>query len=290
MMQPSVTNVDLLLVPYDSARRDERMGAGPAVLADALQPRLLRQGFTVRRTVVEPAAGSWQAEIRTAFELADALATSIRATRAAGRFPLVLTGNCGAALGVVAALGAGTRVLWADAHADFNTPETTESGFLDGMALSVLTGRCWTRMAARVAGFGPVPEDHVWLLGARDLDTQEVEALAGSGIRRAAAGTLGGRTAAGIAGELGQGARPYVHLDLDVLDRSEGHANAYASGGGVTAAALADFCGVLARTAPPAAITLSAYDPAADADRRVRAAALHIVDALLARDERSATA
>jgi arginase len=87
--------------------------------------------------------------------------------RRADRFPLVLGGNCGVALGVVAGLGGDARVVWADAHGDFNTPETTLGGFLDGMGLATLTGGCWTAITATIPGFAAVPDDHVWLLGAR---------------------------------------------------------------------------------------------------------------------------
>jgi len=68
-----------------------------------------------------------RAEIRTAFELMTALAGAVRAARAAGRFPLVLAGNCNTAVGTLGGLGsdAAPAVLWFDAHADFNTPETT---------------------------------------------------------------------------------------------------------------------------------------------------------------------
>ena len=73
---------------------------------------------------------------------------------------LLLSGNCGpAALSAVSALGPRTTgVIWFDAHGDFNTPETSASGFLDGMALSILTGRCWPALAASFEGFEPVPE------------------------------------------------------------------------------------------------------------------------------------
>jgi arginase len=275
-------NVDLLLVPYDSARRSERMGAGPDALVGAgLQTQLEQRGHHVRRAAIEPPAGSWRAEIRTAFELAANLAAAVRAARAARRFPLVLAGNCSAALGVVSGLGAGTRVLWADAHADFNTPETTVGGFLDGMVLATLTGRCWTALAATIPGFAPVPEDNVWLLGARDLDPAEAEALGRSAIRRMPAAALGAQAAATVAPELGEGAPLYLHLDLDVLDPSDGRANGYAAPGGVSAVALAEFCAALAKHASPAAATLSAYDPAVDADGRACRAALHAVDVLL---------
>ena len=184
-------DVDLLLLPYVSAHRDERMGAGPnALVAGGLHSRLEQRGHCVHRVVsIEPPAESWRAEIRTAFELAAALTTAVRATRDAGRFPLVLTGNCGpAALGTMAALPDGTPVLWADEHGDFNTPETTTGGFLDGMALATLTGRCWTQLArAQIPGHMPVAEEHVWLLGARDLDPAEADALRHSAINRIAA-------------------------------------------------------------------------------------------------------
>ena len=58
--------------------------------------------------------------------------------------PLLLSGDCTAALGAVAGLqrrAGGLAVTWLDAHGDFNTPETTISGYLAGMALAMLTGR-----------------------------------------------------------------------------------------------------------------------------------------------------
>ncbi len=135
-------DIDLLVVPYDSAHRGERMGAGPeALVAAGLPARLERLGHSVRTIVIEPPHDSWQAEIRTAFELASVLALAVRTARAEHRLPLILSGNCFVSLGVCAGLGTESNVLWADAHADFNTPETTIGGFLDGMALATLTGR-----------------------------------------------------------------------------------------------------------------------------------------------------
>ena len=272
--------IELLLVPYDSARRGARMGAGPEALRTAgLTARLEGHGHRVHCAVVEPPADSWRAEVRTAFELAAALATAVRDARRGDRLPLVLAGNCGAALGVCAGLGAGTRVLWADAHADFNTPETTIGGFLDGMALATLTGRCWTTMAGRLPGFVPVPDAHVWLLGARDLDPLEAAALARSGVRRVDADAVDEATAVRLASEAGD-APVYLHLDLDVLDPHDGRANGYAAPDGVRADALASFCTALARHASLAAVTLSAYDPAADVDGRAGRVALRVLDAL----------
>ena len=267
--------VHLLLVPYDSAHRGRRMGAGPECLAPALAERLERAGHAVTREVVEIPERVWPAEVGGAFALARRLAELARAARADGAFPVVLSGNCMATLGVVGALGAGARVAWFDAHGDFNTPETTTGGFLDGMALATLVGRCWTVIARTVPGFVPVAERDVRLLGARDLDPLEEEALRDSGVRMVPAAEVGERAAAALAERAArEGVRQlHVHLDLDVLDPAEGRANALAVPGGGSLDALGALLGALAARAPVAALTLSAYDPACDADGRVARAA-----------------
>ena len=272
-------NVEIISVPFDSAQQDVRMGAGPnAILAAGLPDGLARGGHEVAcRTVAVPEE-SWRAEIQTAFALAAGIATCVQAARASGRFPLVLAGNCNAAVGVVAGLGSGTAVLWCDAHGDFNTPETTTGGFLDGMALATITGHCWRALAARVPGFAPVPEASVWLAGARDLDPAEALALDRSAIRRVPPRALGPAFAAEVRGAIAAAAPLYLHLDLDVLDVAEGRANAFAVPEGVSADALVAFCRALGA---PAALTLSAYDPAVDVDGRVRKVAMRAVEALL---------
>src|SRR5687767_1204236 len=146
------------------------MGAGPESLAKPVRAKLESLGHSVRTTTIEAPATSWRAEIRTAFDLAAQVSRAVRAASASQAFPLILTGNCGAALGVVAGLGGTPPVLWFDAHGDFNTPETTIGGFLDGMSLATLTGQCWTQLAKTIPDFEPVPENRVWLLGVRDLD------------------------------------------------------------------------------------------------------------------------
>lgn len=272
-------NVDAILVPFDSARRGERMGAGPhALVAAGLVERLERAGHRVACDTVEPPAASWRAEIRTAFDLAAGIATRVRAARAAGRFPLVLAGNCNAALGVVAALGAETSVVWCDAHADLNTPDTTTSGLLDGMSLAALTGRCWRAIASGIPGFVPLPDAAVRLVGAHDIDPAERDALRASAIRHEPASALGASLAERVRAQLPAAAPLYLHLDLDVLDVAEGRANAYATSGGASARGLRAFCEALGA---PDAVTLSAYDPAADGDRRVQEVALAAVEALL---------
>ena len=94
-------NIQLILVPYDTARRGWRSGAGPDHLLRAgLSTHLQSQGHVVAEVqVIEDDPTCQPDEIRTAFELARRLATAVRSARAAGRFPLVLSGNCNSAVG-----------------------------------------------------------------------------------------------------------------------------------------------------------------------------------------------
>ncbi|MBB4638242.1 arginase family protein [Longimicrobium terrae] len=177
-------NIHLIAVPYDSAVRGWRMGAGPeALLRSGLEDHLRARGHHVATEIVEAPDDGPATEIRTAFVLAAALRDRVRTAREAGALAVVLAGNCGSALGTVAALAEDEPlVVWMDAHGDLNTPETSRSGFLDGMALAILTGHCWAPMAASLLP-RPVAEDHVLLVGARDLDAGEQALLADSAIR-----------------------------------------------------------------------------------------------------------
>lgn len=225
-----------------------------------------------------------RAEIRTAFELMAGLADAVRTARAAGRFPLVLAGNCNTAVGTLGGLSAEDvpAVLWFDAHGDFNTPETTTTGFLDGMGLAMLTGDCWRELTRSVPGFQAIPERTGCLLGARDLDPLEAKALARSSLRvlRPEELTQGLDNTLREPGRLARGA--YVHVDLDVLDSTEGRVSKYEVPGGLSAATLIEAVTSIGRHLPIHAAALTAYDPSYDIDGRVRTVAGHIAIALLA--------
>jgi arginase len=262
--------IRLLLVPYDSGQRNVRMGAGPEHLcASGLKEHLTAQGHSVDVEVIEPAPGNWRAEVQTSFELMRAVAEHVRRACEAGRFPLVLSGNCNAAIGVIAGLGAGTGVVWLDAHGDFNTPQTTMSGFLDGMTLATATGRCWAEMTRNIEGFEPVPDQAVVLLGARDLDPGEEAALTRSKVVRlsAEAATIGIRSVLqSLAQEMAQF---YLHLDLDALDPIEGRANSYSARGGFSSANLQALLSTIAGDLSIKALTIAGYDPSYDKDGAV---------------------
>ncbi|WP_162184905.1 arginase family protein [Allokutzneria albata] len=265
----------LVLAPFDSGHRDRRMGAGPFDLLRHGAAELLDADQVI---TVESDRPEFPQEVRTAFEVQRAVAAQVRQAVSEGSAPVVLSGNCNATVGVVSGLSTpddDLAVVWLDAHADLNTPETTTSGFVDGMGLSVLTGRCWATLAGTVPGFRPVPDDQVLLVGARDLAPQERAVLAGSGIRLLPA------TADDVAGAAlpPRVRRVHLHIDLDVHDsRLVGPANEYAVPDGPDAAEVRRIVEAVSARFPVVSATFAAYDPAVDVDGAVRAAALDLIE------------
>ena len=268
--------IHTILVPYDSGHRGERMGRGPLHFGEhGSSDRLRASGRDVVETLVDVPA-SFATEIGTSFAVYRALAERVCAAVAGGGFPLVLAGNCGSALGTVSGVRAATPndtsaigVIWLDAHADFNTPETTTSGFLDGMALAALAGRCWQGPTATIPGFRAVSDAHVVLAGARDIDDAESRELAASRVTRVLASRLEGDGArAALEPALSELARHvsrvYLHIDLDVHDPAEAQANQYAVPGGLSARTVRDLVRVVADRFTVVAAALTAYDPAFD--------------------------
>jgi arginase len=273
--------ISLILVPYDSGQPRARMGAGPEELLRAgLRAELVREGHEVDVEVVE-ARGTWRAEIATTFALAADVANRARDARERGRLPLVVAGNCMMSLGAIAALRTPASVVWLDAHGDFNTPETTVGGFIDGMALATLTGRCWRQMTSAIPGFRPLDEQRVVLAGARDLDPLEARALDSSRVARVDPHAIGsGLEAAAV--ECSSGVvDTHLHVDLDVVDTSEGRVNQFAVSGGVTRDDLLAALEATSRKVPVASATLSAYDPGFDTGGRVARLAIEVVAAIV---------
>jgi arginase family enzyme len=108
-------------------------------------------------------------------------------------------------------------VLWLDAHGDFNSPETTPSGFLGGMCLAAACG-VWD--SGLGAGLDPA---RVVMCGVRDVDAGERVLLETRGV-----GLV--ERPGDLADHL-RGLPVFVHLDLDVLDPSVMPATFPAPGG-----------------------------------------------------------
>jgi arginase len=278
----------VLAVPYDAGHRSVGVGLGPARLLEAGVANVLRAaGHDVRVVTIELPSDIPRHEIARTIAAARVLAAEMQTARRHGELPIVLAGNCSTAVGTLAGCPRDTAVVWFDAHADLNTAETTTTGMLDGLALSMVTGRALCGMTESVDGFMPLDLDRVTLVGARDLDPPEAALLAGGTVRTvpvdSAAGGVGQRLR-----EMGSPPPPvYVHLDLDVIDPAHARANQYAAPGGLAPAALLRTLGAIVATAPLYALAITAYDPVWDRDGRMRQVALDAVNAVVPRSTTS---
>ena len=276
----------LFVVPYELGTEEVGEGRGPGRLIAEGVDRPLHEadpGLRTERVELERAAPR-ESETGRTFELARRLSLRVTEAVRAHRFPVVLGGSCFTSVGVVAGLGAApgrprVGIAWLDAHGDFNTPETTPSGYLDGMPLAVITGRGWTALRQQLPGFRPLPDRATALIGARDLDPLEEKLLRRSGVkwlpakRWRARGGSADRSETYLSSELAPLRRAvdllHVHVDLDVLDPGEAPANHYPAPGGLSVERVRGILRVLFDRFRVGSITFAAYDPSCDPDRKV---------------------
>jgi len=227
--------IGVLGVPLDLGASRRGTDMGPSAIRYAqLQDILAQTGHTVHEfgNLSVPVAGQGETKgpLRYLDEIVavcDALARATTAMMDEGCFPLILGGDHSLALGTLAAVCRRypeVGLLWLDAHGDFNTPETSPSGNIHGMPLAVAVGRGEPALVG-LGGYQPkVPESHVVIVGARDLDGIERTALRESAVTIF---TMKEIDELGIAAVMRQalgittdgGRRPFhLSLDLDVVD------------------------------------------------------------------------
>jgi arginase len=190
-----------------SSERVQEAAAGTRALAEELadrhdvEPRLI--GSPSPMKVV-----GWEEDLRDSRGCLLEAGGQVDDALAAGRRPVLVAPDCSVSLTTLPAVvrhRPRATVLWLDAHADFNTPDTTASGYLGGMCLAAACG-VWD------AGLDlpQVDPTAVVMCGVRDLDRPEVALLETNGVVRI------GRP--GLLAEALAGLEVFVHLDLDVLD------------------------------------------------------------------------
>lgn len=245
----------------------------PLALREAGLPERLHQAGHEVVEMTLFAEGDEGEELAGGFKLAGEIGVAIDIALDAGDLPVVLCGSCAlAAAGVSASRFGGleTGILWCDAHPDLNTPETSESGLFEGMALSVATGRAWQGMAQSIAGATPMSLENVALFGARDIDTAEETFLTEdaipvvSSVGEANARLAGTRTT-------------YVHLDMDVHDALQVRTNRYAVPDGPSAE---DVRGMLTGVDRLGVLAVTGLDSSADGGREALVVAIDHVQAV----------
>jgi arginase len=249
------------------------------------QSLLAGRGITATQGRVQALSGVGAGVASASLAVNHGVRLAVRSAINLARLPIVLAGSCDAAIGVVAALGGGRcGIVWIDAHADFNTPQSSASGFFPGMSLAVVTGHCHRELWASLGGRPPVPEQLVVLAGVRSLSPPaEARRLQNSAIH--AIPWKRGRPQGDIVSELeqlaGQVDEVYLHIDNDAFDPNT------APGvvdepvpGGLSLAQMEDIVHAVTARLPIAAATIATYAPARDQQDRTLLADLRIIELL----------
>jgi arginase len=249
-----------ILVPYDVERQDTNSARGPReLLARGFRDRLREAGWEVHQTVASgPGEGASKAE--TVAGVGRGIAREVALARSQERFPLVLSGGCLSAVGTVTGLqrssGDQVGVVWIDAHGDFNTPESTTTGYWDGMSLAALCGRSLAEVCTEI-GLRPLPVQNVLHLAGRDFDPPEIEAMHRLGLTAVPPDQMHGEPALERLRRHAEGREIYLHVDMDGLDPRDAPAVSFPVPGGPS---LEDLLRCMAVLSPPAALTISALD------------------------------
>jgi arginase len=187
-------DIELIGAPVDSGKKGKGCLMGPDAYRTANLARALRRlGHSV--TDVGNLTPDMVADPDCANPAVHSLAETIGWTQSlhragrnamqAGRLPIFLGGDHSLSLGSVTGVAAATDkpqfVLWLDAHSDFHTLMTTESGNLHGTPLAYITGRDGFEGFPAVPN--PVPEQNICIIGLRSVDEAERGMLEDSDIR-----------------------------------------------------------------------------------------------------------
>ena len=193
-----------------------------------------------------------------------------------GDLPVSVAGDCCTSLGILAGLqsaGIDPTLIWFDAHGDFNTWETTPSGFLGGMPLAMLVGR-GEQTIMELVGAKPMLEEQIILSDGRDLDPGEREAVASSRIHHLK------DTVDLLDYDLPPGPI-WVHFDTDVIDAREAPAMNYPVNGGPGWDDLLQVFTSLADSGQIVAVSVSTWNPDLDIDGQSKDVVMELLASLV---------
>jgi arginase len=240
--------------------------------------RLARPGWSVSSGVPPPnAENARDGQLARMAAIHGPLVADVARIATEGGRPVCIVGDCCQPIAVLAGLqraGLEPLVVWFDAHGDFNTHETTISGYVAGMSIAMITGR-GDQTLVEAAGLKPLPDTDIILADARDLDPRERELLEQSKVARPADfDELVERVSASD--------RPfYVHFDVDVLDAAEAPAMQFPVAGGPSVETLRNVAVSLHRTGRLVGASMNPWAFDKDTDGRTAAACWSIFNALV---------
>lgn len=253
---------------------------GPEVMAQGgIQDMLRSLNATVRVSDAvlsereESEYGSWRKLGYANGRLAD----NVMQNETDGYFTVGFLASCPSSLGMLGGLQqsktstdtSSVSILWLDAHADYNTPETTRSGSMGGMPLAIANGLALHQVRRDSKLEPALPSNHIVTAGLRDVDPMEqhlldvnrIENITVEDIRDITQNVYDQMDALSKVSD-----KIYVHIDLDILDASEVPYHNYPTENGPTSYELAALFKAIFTKYPKAAAIGFASIPAKDPD------------------------
>jgi arginase len=193
-----------------------------------------------------------------------------------GHIPVSLAGDCCTTIGVWAGLYRSTLdplLIWFDAHGDFNTWDTTPSGFLGGMPLAMLAG-LGEQTLLESLDVPPMAQEKIILTDGRDLDPGEIEMVADSGITH-------------LLNPLELLDYPFrdgpiwIHFDTDVLNPDDSPAQNYLAPGGPKAEEMVRVFEHIRDTGLIQAVSLSSWAPDLPGAEKSAQVSLELLETLI---------
>jgi arginase len=199
-------------------------------------------------------------------QVADFVQTSVTQNK----FPVAIGGDCHKTFGVMKGLnncGINPALLWLDAHGDFNTFETTPSGFVGGMSLAILTGREEPALLHDL-DLNPLPEERVIIYDRRNLDPEEAVQLEKSKVRQP-------ENLKELFNECKKEKEIYIHLDADIINPIDAPAMLYKTSGGPRLSALKEFLKSIKEKTVAVSVTM--WEPSLDKDKTTEKAVFELL-------------
>lgn len=284
--------ISIIGVPMDFGQLHRGVDMGPAAIRySKLMPRLRSLGLIVEdrgdikvpvRDAVEADGGipNYTKEIA---QVCEDIYKEGKDAISENRFPLFIGGDHAIAIGTVGGVSHESPIglLWIDAHGDFNTPETSPSGNIHGMPLSILTGEGEDILVNIGRDGAKIDPENVVLIGIRDLDEKEKQRLNTSDIT---VFTMRDIDEQGISAVLNKALMKFVHLkkihvslDMDALDSIEVPGVGTPVAGGLTYREAHLLMEILSDTGKLASMDLVELNPILDSKNKTARLAVELI-------------
>ncbi len=226
-------------------------------------------------------------------EVNRAIQTQVERALKIADFPLILGGDHSLAIGSVSSIANYYRqrqerigVIWVDAHTDMNTPETTPSGNIHGMPVSVLLGYGDTRLTQLNGNSPSLHPENVTIIGARDVDPEEKDLIRELNVRVITMSEIDERGISACIDEAiaraSEGTAGFhLSFDLDSIDPWEAPGVGTPVEGGLTYREAHLICEKIARSNKMLSMEMVELNPVLDAQNRTAELAVSLIESAL---------